>query len=84
MGSVCQISIDNDKSIGDGGNDSPPLDEAIGNAYLIAAAPDLYAIVEKFSEYMQSFNDDAVRPDFWILEDWIRKCHAALAKARGE
>lgn len=38
-GSICVIDIDNGKPISDGGNDSPPLEEAIANAKLITAAP---------------------------------------------
>lgn len=40
-GSICDISVDNGKAISQGGNDSPPLEEAIANAKLIAAAPEL-------------------------------------------
>lgn len=41
-GSICAISIDNGLKIADGGNDSPPLEEAKANARIIRAAPDLY------------------------------------------
>lgn len=42
-GAICEIFADNGKSIGDGGNGAPPLEQAKANARLIAAAPDLLA-----------------------------------------
>lgn len=40
-GSICDISVDNGKAISEGGNDSPPLEEAIANGKLITSAPEL-------------------------------------------
>ena len=37
-GSIATISIDNDLRIGEGGNDSPPIEEAKANLSFIAAA----------------------------------------------
>ena len=41
LGSICQISVDNEKPVGEGGNDAPSRDEAIANMHLIAAAPEM-------------------------------------------
>lgn len=40
-GAIAVIPKNNGKSISDGGNDAAPEDEAIANAHLIAAAPDM-------------------------------------------
>lgn len=53
-GSICTIDFDNGKAISDGGNDSPPLDEAKANGLLIAAAPDLLAFAIEFKEAWDS------------------------------
>jgi hypothetical protein len=44
-GCICTVDIGNELPIGEGGNDSPPLEEAIANAHLIASAPDMLAIL---------------------------------------
>lgn len=38
MGSIATISVNNDLAVGDGGNDSPPVDEAKANLRFIASA----------------------------------------------
>lgn len=59
-GSICQISIDNGKNIADGGNDSPPLEEAAANGRLIAAVPELYGAAHAFLEAWTAVdNEDA-------------------------
>lgn len=40
-GGIATLGVDNGLSVSDGGNDDPPLEEAIYNGYLISAAPDL-------------------------------------------
>ena len=35
--------------------------------------------IDKMRSYFQSFVDDAVRPDEWIMREWVRKCDAILA-----
>ena len=40
-GAICVVNVDNGLPISEGGNDCPPLEEAIANAYLLHAAPDL-------------------------------------------
>jgi hypothetical protein len=42
MGSIATITIDNGKSISEGGNDGPSLEEAIANNNLIVKAPDMH------------------------------------------
>jgi hypothetical protein len=50
-GSICQISFDNGRNIADGGNDSPPREEAAANGKLIAAAknalPAIFAALDE-------------------------------------
>lgn len=36
-GSICDIQVDNEKSISDGGNDSPPIEEARANGSFISS-----------------------------------------------
>jgi hypothetical protein len=51
---------------------------------LMASAPELLEFIEKMRSYFQSFVDDAVRPDEWIMQEWVRKCDAVIAKAEGK
>lgn len=52
FGAIAVIPKRSDGPLGEGGNDAPPEDEAIANARLIAAAPDLLAalgaVMERF------------------------------------
>lgn len=40
-GGICTVHVDNGKLVGEGGNNAPNEQEAIANAHLIAAAPDM-------------------------------------------
>ena len=72
-GGICHIHVDNGiKSISDGGNDCPPLDEAKANAHLIAAAPELLEALEVFVEITEGRG--AVK----------LQAIAAITKAKGE
>jgi hypothetical protein len=44
-GSIADVSVDNGKNISEGGNDSPPLEEAIANAKIICEAPNMYELI---------------------------------------
>lgn len=44
-GSIADIGVDNGKNVLEGGNDNPPLEEAIANAKLICAAPEMYEVL---------------------------------------
>lgn len=89
-GSVAEINVWNGIAmIADGSNDAPPLDEAIANAHLISAAPELYEALRPFIRHYASWMDDypdetepAVYPKHTIGE--LRRARAALGKARGE
>jgi len=87
-GSVAEISVDNGKRIGDGGNDCPPLEEAKANARLIAAAPDLLDALEKALPLLEGFEegDAAMREDDEepIVKPVIDQARAALTKALGQ
>src|SRR5688572_20319903 len=57
-GSVCTVDKDNGLKIEDGGNDSPPLEEAKANGRLIAAArtalPELAGLLEKALDVIEA------------------------------
>jgi hypothetical protein len=53
-GSICEVSFNNGLAVGDGGNDSPPKEEAAANAYLIAAAPDLLTALVDLEHYLRN------------------------------
>lgn len=40
-GGICTVHLGNGLPVGEGGNDAPPLEEAVANMHLIAAAPEL-------------------------------------------
>jgi len=76
-GGIADIEIDNGKLVGEGGNDGPPLEEAKANAFLIAAAPEMYAMIEKVCKS----NTDPLDAERLALNE---ECLAILKKARGE
>lgn len=47
-GGICTIHVGNGLLIGEGGNDAPPIDEAIGNMHIISAAAELYNLARDF------------------------------------
>ena len=69
MGSICTINV---------GDEDPPLAEAIANAHLIAAAPELYEALEKI--VTAAINYDDANSLCFLGE----KLMPILAKARGE
>ncbi len=54
FGSVADISVDNGKKVSEGGNDGPPMEQAIANGKLIPSlrniAPQLIAVVRAAAE----------------------------------
>lgn len=68
-GGICTVHIDNGKPISEGGNDSPPRDEAIANMHLISAAPDLLEALKEILKIRSGRTVKAAR--------------AAIAKAEG-
>jgi hypothetical protein len=76
FGSICQVSTNNGKAVGDGGNDAPPRDEAIANMHLIAAAPDLLGALKDFvSGYPEDVHYDK--------DSLVGRGRAAINKAEG-
>ena len=61
-------------------SDDCDRDEAMANAHLIAAAPDLYAALEWAAQNAEE--SEAGRDSEWYAN--LERCNAALAKARGE
>ena len=48
-GGIATVHVHNGiASIRDGGNEAPPLEEAKANGHLIAAAPELYDVLQRF------------------------------------
>lgn len=76
MGSVANVSVDNGKSISEGGNDSPPLEEAKANARLISAAPDLLEALKDLRSVVIREN-----PIAWFGSACMRRVEEAIAKA---
>lgn len=61
--------------------------EAKANARLIAAAPDLLAVLKAFSDYVhqeQSATDGAVTYSTTAINHWAFLARAAIAKATGD
>lgn len=79
-GAIADIHIDNGKPINDGGNDSPPLEEAIANAHLIAAAPCMFAALIDAWELIVMLGRPEVDDSHDARCEAIR---AALSKATG-
>lgn len=70
-GGIGEVYVDNGRNIADGGNGAPQREQAIANAHLMAAAPDLY---------------DALYALNWLFAEddpALAQARAALAKASG-
>ena len=63
-----------------GCNDSPPEEEAIANARLIAAAPELYEALKEMVSAFENYDRDM----YEFEHEAIKKARAALSKAKGE
>ena len=83
MGSIATVNVDNSNLAQDGGNDSPPLEEAIANARLIAAAPDMYAAMKCVSGSTCATNDCSGGSAITISEAALNRLNAAIANAEG-
>lgn len=68
MGSICTINV---------GDEDPPLAEAIANAHLIAAAPNLYEALNNLVEISKRY-------ELYEIQTEVERGDVALAKARGE
>jgi hypothetical protein len=80
FGSVAVVSKSNGLRVGEGGNDCPPEEEAIANAHLIAAAPELYEALQRMVNHFTM-----LPPDYLTTPDSvIGQALSALSRARGE
>jgi hypothetical protein len=77
MGAICTVHVDDGKSVEDGGSDDPVMGEAIANAYLIAAAPELYFWSKELLAALPTSRD-------WLNPDIERNLKAAIEKAEGK
>lgn len=50
---------------------------------LWAAAPELLETLKNIRSYFHSFAEDGVRPDEWIMREWVSKCDKSISKAEG-
>ena len=74
-GGIATVHVDNGiKMIGEGGNDCPPLAEAVANMHLMAAAPELLACLIETLE-IATRNEDG---------EFADRARRAIAKALGE
>lgn len=78
MGCIATVEVDNGRPVSDGGNDAPPLEEAVANMHLIAASPMLYRYLAEVRKWMDT---DEFGP--WEAA-FCAEIDAVLAKARGE
>jgi len=78
-GSIADISINNGKEISEGGNDAPPLEEAIDNAKLICAAPEMYEMLIKMTHHFKMIKHEcktnAYNSTIEQAESLIEKLH---------
>lgn len=82
-GAIADVLTNNGKPIGEGGNDSPPLEEAVANAHLIAAAPDLFeALMVATREIEYTARDLA--DSCCLLRDGVRDLTTAEPEDRAE
>jgi len=74
-GSICDVDTDyiTDEYVID------PTEEQRANAHLIAAAPDMYELLEGISLEARSFVDRGGK-----ATTWLRDAESLLSKARGE
>lgn len=78
-GGIATVSVNNGiASITEGGNDAPPEAEAIANMYLIAAAPDMHAALDRVEALLSIVLPRSHTKEYLETLDQVR---AALAKA---
>lgn len=61
----------------------PWIDAKEGDWHLWAAAPELLETIKQMRSYINSFAEDGVRPDEWIMREWVGKCDRSIFKAEG-
>jgi hypothetical protein len=76
-GGICEMDVSNGiKLISEGGNDAPPQIEPVANMHLIAAAPDMYAVLHSFLR--------TACQDCYGFAELQEQAASVLARARGE
>lgn len=69
MGGIAEVFVDNGiQSISEGGNDCPPIEEAIANMHLMAASPDMLDSLDYVwgeLENLEGFYEDGDGEGFW-------------------
>lgn len=45
---------------------------------------DLLEVIKAMRSYFNSFAEDGVRPDEWIMREWVTRCDRAIAKAEAK
>jgi hypothetical protein len=81
-GCIATVSVNNGLLVGQGGNDGPPLEEAIANMHLIAASPKLFeALLECMAVLQAHLETNHLRNQTLKA---LTHGAAAIATARGE
>jgi hypothetical protein len=84
MGGIGEVYVDNGiPSISEGGNDCPPLEEAVANMHLIAASPDMldsldfaYSALDDFEGFFEDGDSEGFWETLGVLRTnlkWVRK-----------
>ena len=79
-GAVATIHFSVDRRLENG--DNPPLDEAIANAQIIAAAPDMYAALKNARAFVECAHESLVNAE--DKQECLESIDEALAKADGK
>ena len=84
FGGICTIHIGNGKLVGEGGNDAPPLEEAKGNAHLIAASPDMFELLTRLEYWLDTDTTFPTEADARKNAEWLAEIRGVIKKAKGE
>lgn len=84
MGAIASVHCSGEGDDWAQGGDNPKFEEAVANARLIAAAPEMYEALKALFESYKELADSG-DAGFWSLEDTLegKQALAALSKAEG-
>lgn len=52
-GGICSVNVGNGLPVGEGGNDAPPLEQAVANMHAIAAVPLMFHAIQRQIENIE-------------------------------
>lgn len=83
-GAVAEVFVDNGKRVGEeGGNDCPPLGEAVANAHLIASAPKLFHALARLVQEVSNLVEEGTLPESAYQHPSYLAAKKALHEATG-